>query len=371
MSYCYNKGKVTATESDSSCGGIIGTFHNNSKGDFSLLSCYNTGDISGTNNSGGLIGELAGQFITNNIIKNCYSAASDIEGTNSGGLLGSVTNRKYSLLNCYYLNSGATKGIGDNSADAGITKSEVNMKKEAFRNVLGDPFYYINTEYPVLCWERGLLVIELNKTEVELDEYHKTEQLSASELNEQITWKTSDESVAVVDENGLIKAVGNGTCVVSAVIGKSKCDCYVSVSFDYYLEESGFRLDVDKGKTITVYSRNTGKPVDVSELKFTSSNPKVASVNNKGVVSANAPGTAYIDIEIGALILQCKVVVPTLMYDVNEDGIFTVADVVTLQNWLLADPNAKIENWKAADLCKDNRIDTYDLLLMKKELLNK
>ena len=56
--------------------------------------------------------------------------------------------------------------------------------------------------------------------------------------------------------------------------------------------------------------------------------------------------------------------------DVNLDGSFNVADVVLLQKWLLAVPDVKLANWKAADLCEDGRLDVFDLCLMKRLLLN-
>lgn len=58
-----------------------------------------------------------------------------------------------------------------------------------------------------------------------------------------------------------------------------------------------------------------------------------------------------------------------LMGDVNEDGSFNVADVVLLQKWLLAVPDTHLANWKAADFCEDNKLDVFDLTLMKRALL--
>jgi len=55
--------------------------------------------------------------------------------------------------------------------------------------------------------------------------------------------------------------------------------------------------------------------------------------------------------------------------DVNADGKFNVADVVALQKWLLAVPDTKLANWKAGNFCSDNRLDGFDLCLMKRELL--
>ena len=55
--------------------------------------------------------------------------------------------------------------------------------------------------------------------------------------------------------------------------------------------------------------------------------------------------------------------------DVNGDGVLDISDVVLLQKWLLAVPNTHLSQWQAADLCKDERLDVFDLCLMKRELL--
>ena len=57
--------------------------------------------------------------------------------------------------------------------------------------------------------------------------------------------------------------------------------------------------------------------------------------------------------------------------DVNSDGAFNVSDVVLLQKWLLAVPNTHLANWKAADMCDYDRLDVFDLCMMKRELVIK
>ena len=49
--------------------------------------------------------------------------------------------------------------------------------------------------------------------------------------NQAVTWTTSDESVAVVDENGLVKAVDEGTALitVTTVDGGFVDVCFVTV----------------------------------------------------------------------------------------------------------------------------------------------
>lgn len=61
----------------------------------------------------------------------------------------------------------------------------------------------------------------------------------------------------------------------------------------------------------------------------------------------------------------------TTIGDVNGDSEFNIADAVLLQKWLLGSPDTQLTNLKAADFCKDNRLDVFDLCLMKRDLLEK
>lgn len=55
--------------------------------------------------------------------------------------------------------------------------------------------------------------------------------------------------------------------------------------------------------------------------------------------------------------------------DCNGDGDFNISDVVLLQKWLLSIPETNLYDWKAADLCKDNILDVFDLVMMKRKLI--
>lgn len=75
--------------------------------------------------------------------------------------------------------------------------------------------------------------------------------------------------------------------------------------------------------------------------------------------------------------LSCKVYLkkrhrgdPFFLGDVNSDNMFNIADVVTLQKWLLGKPDTVLMNWRAADLCGDGVLNIFDLCLMKRKLMN-
>lgn len=56
--------------------------------------------------------------------------------------------------------------------------------------------------------------------------------------------------------------------------------------------------------------------------------------------------------------------------DVNADGVFDISDVVLVQKWLLAVPETKLTDWKAADICEDSTLDVFDLCMIKSLLIS-
>ncbi|WP_298482867.1 glycoside hydrolase family 9 protein [uncultured Ruminococcus sp.] len=55
--------------------------------------------------------------------------------------------------------------------------------------------------------------------------------------------------------------------------------------------------------------------------------------------------------------------------DVNADGVFNISDIVMMQKWLLAVPNATLTDWRAGDLYSDHIINAFDLCFMRKLLI--
>ena len=55
--------------------------------------------------------------------------------------------------------------------------------------------------------------------------------------------------------------------------------------------------------------------------------------------------------------------------DANRDGSFSIADLVLLQEWLQGKKNTRLYDWKTVDYCRDNSIDVFDLVLMRKALI--
>ena len=56
--------------------------------------------------------------------------------------------------------------------------------------------------------------------------------------------------------------------------------------------------------------------------------------------------------------------------DVNGDGEFNIADVVTFQRYILNSPDVKNYYWDLADMNNNGKIDVFDLILMKRAIFS-
>ena len=58
------------------------------------------------------------------------------------------------------------------------------------------------------------------------------------------------------------------------------------------------------------------------------------------------------------------------MGDVNSDGLVGTSDLVLLNKWLLAVPDTHLGNWQAADFCRDEILDVYDLCMLRRQIVS-
>ena len=108
-----------------------------------------------------------------------------------------------------------------------------------------------------------------------------------------------------------------------------------------------------------------------NNLTYKSNNPDIAIVSKNGVVTAVGEGSAIISVineKIDVVQLRVSVVPVKVIGDCNDDGALSIADAVMLQSWLLGRTRT-LPNWKAADLCEDNRLDVFDMVRMRQILI--
>lgn len=56
--------------------------------------------------------------------------------------------------------------------------------------------------------------------------------------------------------------------------------------------------------------------------------------------------------------------------DVNKDGRINIADLVVLQKWLVGNGES-LDCWQLADICDDNQIDVFDMVMLRKLITEK
>jgi uncharacterized protein YjdB len=111
-----------------------------------------------------------------------------------------------------------------------------------------------------------------------------------------VTWSSSDETVATVDEKGVVTAEAPGTATITASAGEGiNATCTVTVTTPV----TGVTLDQE---TLSLTTGSTGtlkatvKPENATNqtVTWSSSDETVATVDEKGVVTAVSAGTATI-----------------------------------------------------------------------------
>lgn len=115
-----------------------------------------------------------------------------------------------------------------------------------------------------------------------------------------VTWKSENESVATVDENGVVTAVAGGkTKVIATAKANNKITAVCEVKVPIHTESIALNkteiTDLLKGKTekleVSFIPSNTE---DSREVKWTSSAADIAAVDANGTVKALKEGTATI-----------------------------------------------------------------------------
>ena len=137
--------------------------------------------------------------------------------------------------------------------------------------------------------------------------------LPSDAVDNTVKWDSSNQSVASVDNSGVVTAVSEGDAVISASAGGKSATCKVTVSRKVVPVES-VSLDKDsmslvEGESSTLVA--TVSPADATDktVNWSSSNQSVASVDNSGVVTAVSEGESIITASAGEKYATCKVTV--------------------------------------------------------------
>ena len=218
-----------------------------------------------------------------------------------------------------------TSSDGDNSENDGKKK----MLKYVFWGAIG--FFAFLLILVVLVSSRSSNTDTDNETEEKNVKMAAGDKITLEYQSESFSWNGTNNSVAIVTEDGQIEALKEGDTVITIKVDDATYIVNVHVEGTAYTVTS---IELDKEvlelKVDDIYSLKTIiNPPEAkdTELTWHSSNEKVAKVDNKGTVTALAVGTSTITVKTGNGNTAICIVKVTAIEDEDDDFDKIVFDV--------------------------------------------
>ena len=222
--------------------------------------------------------------------------------------------------------------------------------------------------------------ITLDKTKIELTTGKETEKITSSIepsiANKAVKYTSSNTSIATVSSDGVVTAVGSGTCrIIATTTDGSKVTASCDVTVD--IKTTGMKLDktnytFNKAETIKINPVITPSKAS-KKLTWTSSNTKVAIVSSDGKVTPVGKGTCKITATTtdGTNLSAICNITSNVEYqkgDVNRDGKVNTLDVYYamkgIVNGTLTDEEKVI-----LDVNGDSKANTLDINIIMRYIV--
>lgn len=150
----------------------------------------------------------------------------------------------------------------------------------------------------------------------------KTEELNVLGASGKLTWKSSDETVAKVDDKGVVTSIKKGETIITVTTSEGvSASCKVTIVVpDITFENAPSTLMIGGTKKLSVKDA-------IGKLTWKSSDPTIVYVDNSGNITAKKKGDATITVtsEYGAS-TSCKITVKDITdcVTIARTGISTV-----------------------------------------------
>ena len=191
----------------------------------------------------------------------------------------------------------------------------------------------------VITTEENSTEENISVTDIDLGDYEPEMQVEDNQVlnitvlptdatNQEVTYKSSKETVATINALGRIIAITAGETVISIKSGEIEKKFTLTVKEKEEektipvteIEVSEYEEEMEIGKTQTITA--TIQPTDATNqnLEYTTSNPNIATINSSGKITAIAKGNTTIKIKAGEITKELKltVKVATTKIEVKE-----------------------------------------------------
>ena len=181
--------------------------------------------------------------------------------------------------------------------------------------------------------------VSLDITEAEMTEGDelilKATVLPENATTKTVTWTSSDDNIAAVDESGKVSALKPGKATIKAMAGEKSAECAISVIKKVILVQS-VTIEPENAEVIEAGSlqlKAVIMPDDATdtEVEWASSNPSVVTVNSEGLITGVKSGTTKVEVRMKAnhdIKGSCNV---TVTQNTALKGIFLNTTEMTLE----------------------------------------
>lgn len=227
----------------------------------------------------------------------------------------------------------------------------------------GSGDYRINTNY-LYPFESALVVLigyeEVVKPEsiddnmqMSIDDRMDFSASITAEPGEIVTWTSSDESVATVDQTGKVTPRNVGTTEIKATKSNSVSragDETVTITLTVYnIEIQGVPAAMEIGQTATGAFEVTPVSFPDLKVKWSSSNEEVLSIDEQGNLLAKAPGVALVTLESPVGNRQVSVTVKSDNSDLPELTLDPPTYKGTAGDTFTITPSTPVLGWTSSD----------------------
>ena len=138
-----------------------------------------------------------------------------------------------------------------------------------------------------------------------------------------VAWRSSQTTVATISNGGLVTPVAKGTATITATSGKISGRMVLTVTSDtpssIAVTPPNLTLPVKSSRQFTATARySEGTDYDITKrVTWGSSDPSIATINESGLATAVAPGTATITATSGTLSGSQTLTVTSLLSSIS------------------------------------------------------
>ena len=174
-----------------------------------------------------------------------------------------------------------------------------------------------------------------------------------------VTWSSNNESVATVNSSGVVTGVANGTATITVTTtsGSKTATCKVTVNVPATsVDLSDDEVTIDAGKSVKLTATVSPADATVKTVTWSSSDPKIATVNSGGVVkgikASKDPVTITATTTDGGFEATCEVTVnqPVTKVTLNKTATVNAGNTITLTPTITpATATDKSVTWDSSD----------------------